>query len=91
MPAGGLTADTFRATLARRFADAERKGRWLLVVNSDDLCCEVCGPPASESADAIGLCCDAMYAVQRSGDKTLSDPMVGKGTSLTIRYRLPRA
>jgi hypothetical protein len=36
------------------------------------------------------VCCDAMYGEQREGDQVITAPPRGKGTSLTIRYVLPR-
>jgi hypothetical protein len=35
-------------------------------------------------------CCDVMRATMRAGDTILAQPLQGKGSSLTIRYRLPR-
>jgi hypothetical protein len=37
------------------------------------------------------VCCAVMHAARRPGDEILSSPPSGRGASLLIRYRLPRA
>jgi hypothetical protein len=74
---GGLSFDDFRAALERRFADAEQKGRWHLDVSSGDLYRELGEHPRRDGGDAMALCCEAMLAACRSGDRTISsDPLV---------------
>jgi hypothetical protein len=77
---GGLSFDDFRAALERRFADAEQKGRWHLDVSSVDLYRELGEHPRRDGGDALALCCEAMHAACRSGDRTMSsDPLLVRG------------
>jgi len=78
----------FRVRLKSRIDNAAKLGRAHIDVNAGELHRDVGGYPGPENR--MSLCCAAMYSEQRAGDEIISRPPKGKGTSLTIRYKLPR-
>jgi hypothetical protein len=85
----GRSRDDFDNALAARFREAAAsRGADYLDVNAGDLHREVGGYPGRDHR--MPLCCAVMRAALRDGDVVLSEPPRGAGSSLLIRYRLPR-
>ena len=84
-----MTADDFRAALAKLFGDAAAAGRARVVVRSGDLHRLVGGYPGPNHR--MPVCCNVLYAEMVDGlDEILHAPPKGQGASLAIEYRLPR-
>lgn len=84
-----MTADKFRAALAKLFGDAAAAGRARVVVRSGDLHRLVGGYPGPNHR--MPVCCNVLYAEMVDGrDEILHAPPKGQGASLAIEYRLPR-
>ena len=82
----GPTADDFRKELQSIFY--ENEGKPSIDVNSGKLHRAIGGYPGENHR--MPVCCDVMYDEMSARDKVLQSPPKGKGSSLTIRYRLPR-
>jgi hypothetical protein len=80
--------DDFRVALKAMLREAELRGARTTDVNARGLHRKVADYPTPDHR--MPSCCDAMYEEQRPGDFVLSAPPTGHGTSLTVRYRLPR-
>ena len=80
--------ENFRAELNLQLSLAEGRGAPSVEINSGELHRKVGGYPGANHA--MPSCCNVMYGEQRVGDKVLSSPPLGRGASLTIRYKLPR-
>ena len=86
---GPMTADDFRAALAKLFGDAVAAGRSTVVVRSGDLHRIVGGYPGIDHR--MPVCCNVMYAEMVDGvDEILSAPPKRQGASLAIEFLLPR-
>ncbi len=84
-----LTVRTFAAELRTQLLAAEASGASSVEINAGQLHRKVGWYPDPQN-HRMPVCCDAIYAEQRSGDVVVSAPPKGKGASLTIRYALPR-
>lgn len=83
-----LTADSFRTALHGLLEEAEQLGFVAVDVNSGNLHRRVGGYPSQNHR--MPVCCGVMYAEMRGGDTIVSQPNSGKGSSVTIRYVIPR-
>ena len=83
-----MTADHFRAALAREFQKATHAGQASVRVATGDLHRVVGGYPGSDHR--IPVCCQVMTSTMAPGDTIVEVPPSGMGASLTIEYRLPR-
>jgi hypothetical protein len=82
------TAEKFRMALQAWLAEAERRSRTSVEINSGKLHRVVGGYPGQNHR--MPVCCAVMEAEMREGDTIVSAPPKGRGASLTIRYELPR-
>lgn len=57
-------------------------------INAGELERVVGSPKLSDQQ--IPLACDAMQSAMREGDVVVCGPQTGKGSSLTVRYVIPR-
>jgi hypothetical protein len=80
--------DEFRASLQKRFAEAEQTGKSYCGVKAGDLHREVGGYPDQDHP--LRTCCEVMRQTMRDTDKVLQETPSGRGASLLIRYMLPR-
>lgn len=78
----------FTLDLSRYFNRAKDQGLQYVDVNAGDIHRSVGGYPGKDHR--MPRCCDVMRAAMRKGDEILAAPPRGDGSSLTIRYRLPR-
>jgi 5-methylcytosine-specific restriction protein A len=78
----------FRDELHDQLGRAAKRGVKFVEINSGELHRNVGGYPGA--GHRMPVCCEVMYAEQRTGDEVVSRPPKGKGASLTIRYQLPR-
>ena len=81
---GNLTASDFHHELYRRFDAAAVRGDSQLEVTAGEL------HKTLKAANRLSMCCNALYDMQNIGDAILSVPSGGAGSSLLIRYSLPR-
>ncbi|MEA5037141.1 hypothetical protein SDC9_20446 [bioreactor metagenome] len=81
---GNLTASDFHHELYRRFDAAAARGDSQLEVTAGEL------HKTLKAANRLSMCCNALYDMQNIGDAILSVPSGGAGSSLLIRYSLPR-
>ena len=73
-----------RAILSEIFAEATAEGLSSVKVKAADLCM------AAGSDIAVAACCEVMVREMGNCDEIMHSPQKGKGTSLTIRYDLPK-
>ena len=78
----------FRAALKEIFTEATKDGKSSVSMNSGILHRRVGGYP--EPSHRMPVCCEVMYQEMGKRDEIMHSPQKGKGTSLTIRYDLPR-
>jgi len=83
------TTKQFHNQLHDIFTHAEERGDWFVKVNAGDLHRMVGGYPGTNHR--MPMCCGVMYDEMKADDKILAAPPKGKGASVTIQYRLPRA
>ena len=83
------TADDFRKELSAQLARGTKRGAAHLEVNSGELHRVLGGYPGPNHR--MPICCEVMRREINDGDEVISEPMGGKGASLTVRYKLPRA
>lgn len=84
-----LSKRDFQIMLHRVLAEAVNAGETYVDVRAGNLHTRVGGYPAR--GHSMPTCCSAMRDEIKTGDDVLSEPPKGKGASLFIRYRLPRA
>ena len=81
---GNLTAADFHHELYRRFDAAAARGEAQLEVTAGEL------HKTLKASNRLSMCSNALYDMQNIGDAILSVPSGGVGSSLLIRYSLPR-
>jgi len=81
---GNLTASDFHHELYRRFDAAAARGDSQLEVTAGEL------HKTLKASNRLSMCSNALYDMQNIGDAILSVPSGGAGSSLLIRYSLPR-
>lgn len=81
---GNLTASDFHRELYRRFDAAAARGDAQLEVTAGEL------HKTLKASNRLSMCSNALYDMQNIGDVILSVPSGGVGSSLLIRYSLPR-
>ena len=81
---GNLTAADFHHELYRRFDAAAAHGEAQLEVTAGEL------HKTLKASNRLSMCSNALYDMQNIGDAILSVPSGGVGSSLLIRYSLPR-
>ncbi|MGZ9709371.1 GIY-YIG nuclease family protein [Glaciimonas sp. GNP009] len=84
-----LSKPDFQMMLHRLLAEAASAGEIFIDVRAGNLHTRVGGYPAK--GHSMPTCCSVMRDEIKTGDNVLSEPPKGKGASLLIRYRLPRA
>lgn len=82
---GVPNAGTFRHALGELFASSTGS---YVDVNAGELH-DLVGTRSGKDS-RMPTCCNVMMAAMNSGDTVLSAPPKGRGTTLTIRYQLPR-
>ena len=82
------TTDDFRDQLAREFESAAVAGRDYVDIRSGDLHEKLGGYP--KYSHRMKACCKAMRSVMGNDDKVLQSPPSGQGSTLEIRYKIPR-
>ncbi|MDD2867532.1 hypothetical protein [Neomegalonema sp.] len=83
-----LTKDDFRRERDRRLAEATARRAPYVDLNAGELHRALGDYPGPDHR--MPVCCDVLQQEQRLGDVILSQPLKGKGASLTIRFKLPR-
>ena len=78
----------FRAALKEIFTEAMKDGK--SSVAAGDLPQQVGGYPEPKSNHRMPICCEVMYQEMGNRDEIMHSPQKGKGSSLTVRYDLPR-
>ncbi len=81
---GNLTAADFHHELYRRFDAATERGASHIEVTAGEL------HKTLKASNRLSMCSNALYDMQNIGDVILSVPSGGVGSSLLIRYSLPR-
>ena len=67
-----------------------KDGKSSVAVKAGDLHKQVGGYPEPKSKHHMPICCEVMYHEMGNRDEIMHSPQKGKGTSLTIRYDLPK-
>jgi len=80
--------DDFRIKLQFLLSQAQSQNKNYVDINAAQLHGLVGG--YSRSNHRIPICCNVMYQMMQSRDKVLHSPLKGKGSSLVVRYYLPR-
>ena len=83
------TRAEFSQFLQRRFRAAEAQGEAWLLIKAKDLH-EEAGKSARNVFDHYPSCSNAMRQELTTEDQLVHEPPKGRGSGLTIRYRLPR-
>ena len=81
---GNLTAADFHHELYRRFDAATERGASHIEVTAGEL------HKTLKASNRLSMCSNALYDMQNIGDVILSVPSGRVGSSLLIRYSLPR-
>ena len=84
----GLTKQMFEMELRRQLRYAQSLGKSFVDLNSGELHRDAGGYPGTDHR--MPVCCSAMTDEMNTHDQILEQPPKGRGTSLTIRYTLPR-
>lgn len=79
---------TFRAMVAQKLKRAEEDGLPYIDLVAGELHKEAGGGTGNDVR--VSTCVNAMKGAMISGDEILFEPPKGAGTSVTIRYKLPR-
>ena len=82
------TAAQFEEEIRREWTHAIAKDCGHLEVNAGELHRALGGYPGPNHR--MPDCCQVMKRLMTSGDRIVSTPPSGQGSSLTIRYRVPR-
>lgn len=82
------TKEDFQAALEKLLLEHERKGEAYVDVEAGELHRRLGGYPGP--SHRMPNCCSVMKGNMQQGDETLNAPPEGTGSSLKIRYRLPR-
>lgn len=86
---GGTSWSTvFRDELRRQLAVAETEGKSHIAVSAESLHRELEDRP--DAVERMRVCCEVMYGEMGNDDQVDTAPHDGSGTTLTIRYVLPR-
>ncbi|MBM3137308.1 MAG: HNH endonuclease [Chloroflexi bacterium] len=83
-----VDADKFRYELRRSFEHAHAEGKDHVDILAKDLHAKVWGSPPEKNQ--MPNCCQVMRAMMKADDIVLKSPPKGAGSSLLIRYVLPR-
>lgn len=81
-------SSVFQSELKAQLSRAADRGAPSVVINSGELHRAIGGYPGRNHR--MPVCCEAMYAEKRDGDRVISSPPKGKGASLSIEYKPPR-
>lgn len=79
----------FENALNETFRISEELGLFAIEVNSGNLHRRVGEYPGHDHR--MPVCCDVLYGAMKSTDSIISQPDLGKGASVVIRYILPRS
>jgi len=84
------TADDFKAGLFGMMSEIQKTGQEFAEINAGELHRRVGGYPGRDHR--MPDCCQVMKAQLALdwGDRIVDEPPSGQGSTLTIRYRLPR-
>lgn len=78
--------ELFMEEIKRQQDIAKKAGKKFVNLTSRDIHQEVGGYPARNHK--MPSCCEAMYALMKTGDEVVAAPPSGKGAYLTIKYNL---
>jgi len=82
------TSEDFQKELDRIFTSFEEKGSASVTITSGNLHRRVGGYPVTNHR--MPVCCSVMKKMMKTGDRIISQPPSGQGTTLKIQYSLPR-
>jgi 5-methylcytosine-specific restriction protein A len=85
----GVRKSSFTTVLNEEFDRATALGRSFIRINAGELHRKLGGYPGPDHA--MPSCCSAMRDAMAPHDRVIDSPQKGKGASLAIEYRLPRA
>lgn len=80
----------FRTLVSQKLLAAQKQGKLFIDLNAGDLHREAGGGTGNDVR--VATCVSAMKQAinEEKGDKVLSEPPAGAGSSVTIHYKLPR-
>ncbi len=84
-----VSSKEFENALIEIFQDAQKDGLSSVNVTSGELHRKLGGYPSSNHN--MPGCCSVMSRIMESDDEVLDEPLKGKGSTLTIKYSLPRS